>query len=190
MHVLKDNFKMKMWLRRFLRKWVKLNFNSSYVLLLNYIFNGIILKRKEILIQWRKFGFKRSCIFKVMNFWSYALFQILIWFFNEFLSVFCHYKIAKSGVLSAGPRGWRGAQGRAGLADVVRRTRADATWHARPRDRAVRAHVRRKWRTGRGHMTGGHTCPRGSTRTPMRGATLQEGWRVKGPPVSGPWWEY
>ena len=31
-------------------------------------FNGIILKRKEIEIQWRKFGLKRTCIFKVMNF--------------------------------------------------------------------------------------------------------------------------
>ena len=43
-------------------------FNSSYVLLLNYIFNGIILKRKEFVIKWRKFEIKRSCIFKVMNF--------------------------------------------------------------------------------------------------------------------------
>ena len=33
----------------------------------NYIFNGIILKRKEIEIQWRKFGLKRSCISQVMN---------------------------------------------------------------------------------------------------------------------------
>ena len=32
-----------------------------------YIFNDIILKRKEILIQWRKFEIKRSCIFKVIN---------------------------------------------------------------------------------------------------------------------------
>ena len=31
----------------------------------NYIFNGIILKRKEIEIQWRKFGLERSCIFKL-----------------------------------------------------------------------------------------------------------------------------
>ena len=35
---------------------------------LNYIFNDIILKRKEIEIQWRKFGLKRSCISQVMNF--------------------------------------------------------------------------------------------------------------------------
>ena len=30
-------------------------------------FYDIILKRKEFVIQWRKFGLKRSCIFKVMN---------------------------------------------------------------------------------------------------------------------------
>ena len=29
--------------------------------------------------------------------------------------------------------------------------------------------------------------PRGSTRTPVRGATWQKGWHVKGPQVSGPW---
>ena len=38
-------------------------FNSSYVLPFNYNFYGVILKRKEIEIQWRKFGLKRSCIF-------------------------------------------------------------------------------------------------------------------------------
>ena len=31
--------------------------------------------------------------------------------------------------------------------------------------------------------------PRGSTRMPVRGATWQGGWRVKGPRVSGPWLE-
>ena len=29
--------------------------------------DGMMLKRKKIVIQWRKFGLKRSCIFKVMN---------------------------------------------------------------------------------------------------------------------------
>ena len=32
--------------------------------------------------------------------------------------------------------------------------------------------------------------PRGSTRTPVRGATWRGGWRVKGPWVSGPWLEF
>ena len=31
-------------------------------------FYGIILKRKEFMIQWRKFGLKRSFIQRVMNF--------------------------------------------------------------------------------------------------------------------------
>ena len=60
----------------------RLSFNSSYVLLFNYIFKGIILKRKEIEIQWRKFGLKRSCISKV-----YALF----WIFN--LIFFINFKV-------------------------------------------------------------------------------------------------
>ena len=67
---------------------------------------------------------------------------------------------------------------------------------------AARAHVRRKWRTGRGHVAGGHAGPReaqvahrarthgrrprGSTRMPMRGATWHEGWRVKGHRLVGP----
>ena len=43
------------------------------------------------------------------------------------------------------------------VAEVARRTRTDATRHARPRGRAVQACVRRRWRTGRGHVAGGHT---------------------------------
>ena len=35
---------------------------------LNYIFYGIILKRKEIVMQWRKFEIKRSYILRIMNF--------------------------------------------------------------------------------------------------------------------------
>ena len=34
---------------------------------LNYIFYDIVLKRKEIVIQWRKFEIKRSCILRIMN---------------------------------------------------------------------------------------------------------------------------
>ena len=43
---------------------------------------------------------------------------------------------------------------------MARGTRTDATRHARPRGKAARAHVRRKWRTGRGHVAGGHAGPR------------------------------
>ena len=31
-------------------------------------FDGTMLKRKKFLIQWRKFGLKRSCIFEIINF--------------------------------------------------------------------------------------------------------------------------
>ena len=46
--------------------------------LLIIFFYGIILKRKEFVIQWRKFGLKRSSTFKVMNLSVYALFVIFI----------------------------------------------------------------------------------------------------------------
>ena len=59
----------------------KLNFNSSYVHLLNYIFDDMMLKRKKFLIQWRNFGLKRSCIFKVKNFSS-------LWPFFDFNLIF------------------------------------------------------------------------------------------------------
>ena len=40
----------------------------SILLIFNYILDGMMLKRKKIVIQWIKFGLKRSCICKVMNF--------------------------------------------------------------------------------------------------------------------------
>ena len=71
-------------------------------------------------------------------------------------------------------------------ADVACGTHADATRHARSRGRATRAHVRRMWRTGCGHVAGGHACPRVSMRTPVWGATWQGGRHMEGPRVSGP----
>ena len=64
---------------------------------------------------------------------------------------------------------------------MARRTCADATRHARPRDKAARAHMRRKWCTGRGHVAGGHAGPRGSTRMPVWGTAWQEGSAGEGP---------
>ena len=43
------------------------------------------------------------------------------------------------------------------VADVARGTRVDAIRYSRPRGRAVRARVRRKWRTGHGHVAEFHT---------------------------------
>ena len=42
--------------------------SSSYILFLIYILDDIILKIKKFVIQWRKFEFKKSYIFKDMNF--------------------------------------------------------------------------------------------------------------------------
>ena len=51
----------------------------------------------------------------------------------------------------------------------------EATWQGRV------AHARRRWRTGRGHVAGGHACPRESTPTPVWGATWQGGSAFGGP---------
>ena len=37
-------------------------FSPSHFLVFNYILEGTILKRNKFVIQWRKFGLKRSCI--------------------------------------------------------------------------------------------------------------------------------
>ena len=47
--------------------------------------------------------------------------------------------------------------------DVARGTRADVTWHARPRGRAARAQAARRWRTSGADTSQG---PRESTRMP------------------------
>ena len=39
-------------------------FKPFHFLVLIYILDGMILKMKKFVIQWRKFEFKRSCIFK------------------------------------------------------------------------------------------------------------------------------
>ena len=75
-----------------------------------------------------------------------------------------------------------------------RGTRDQLTWHAglargcdttlRPRRRAARGPREAQVARTRGRR------PRGSTRTPVWGATWQGGWCVKGPQVNGPWWGY
>ena len=41
------------------------------IFFLDLYLGGIILKMKKFLIQWIKFEFKRSSIFKVIDFWSF-----------------------------------------------------------------------------------------------------------------------
>ena len=67
------------------------------------------------------------------------------------------------------------------------------TWHAGPprgcdvalRPRGSAARGQREAQVAHKARTHGRR-PRRSTRMPVRGATWQEGWRVKGPRVSGP----
>ena len=72
---------------------------------------------------------------------------------------------------------------------MARGTRADATRHARPHGRTVCGPPKAQVAGGRrprercmAHVAGGY-------RTPVRGATWQVGWQVKGSRVSGPWLE-
>ena len=46
-------------------------FSIDPIFLFEFIFIGIILKMKKFVIKWRKFNFKRSYIFKVIDFWSF-----------------------------------------------------------------------------------------------------------------------
>ena len=62
---------------------------------------------------------------------------------------------------------------------MARGTRADATRHARPRGRAAQAHVRRRWRTWRGHVAGGHVGQRGRPCGAPRGRGVGI-WRAHG----------
>ena len=57
-----------MILNTLLKRLLKFILNLSYILLLIYILNDIILKMKKFVIQWRKFEFKRSSIFKDIDF--------------------------------------------------------------------------------------------------------------------------
>ena len=56
-----------MILNTLLKRLLKFMLNSSYILLLIYVLDGIILKMKKFVIQWTKFEFKRSYIFKDMD---------------------------------------------------------------------------------------------------------------------------
>ena len=64
---------------------------------------------------------------------------------------------------------------RAHKTDMACGTRADATRHAGPRGRAARAHVRHRWRTGRGHVAWA-TRVHANTRVAPRGRGLVGEW--------------
>ena len=57
-----------MILKTLLKILLKFILDSSYILLLIYILDSIILNKKKFVIQWRKFEFKGSYIFKDMDF--------------------------------------------------------------------------------------------------------------------------
>ena len=49
------------------KRLLKFILNSSYIFLLIYILNCIILKMKKVVSKWRKFELKRSYIFEVID---------------------------------------------------------------------------------------------------------------------------
>ena len=57
--------------------------------------SGILLKRKEFVIQWRKYGLKRSSAFRVMNFLSLCPFFDFYLIFISFLLL----KSRKKGII-------------------------------------------------------------------------------------------
>ena len=108
-------------------------FNPSHFLVFNYILDDMILKRKKIVIQWRKFGLK-SCIFKVMNFWSLCPFSDFYLIFLNFIK--CILSLKKLQKVGFYPQD-RGA-------DVAcRGAQGWLTWHAGPAQmrRGTQGHV-------------------------------------------------
>ena len=138
----------------------------------------MMLKRKKFVIQWRKFGLKSSCIFKVMNFWSLCLFLIFILFLNCFFllksrkrgGIFVHRPpYADVARVPHVARSWRG----------VRDHRTDAT---RLWGHVAGPPVAHAWRTGHRHVAGGLACSWVHADTRV-GATWQERvgiWRAHG----------
>ena len=54
--------------------------NSSYMIILIYILDDIIIKIKKFVIQWRKFESKRSYIFKDIDF-------CIFWIFSDYILI-------------------------------------------------------------------------------------------------------
>ena len=125
-----------------------------------------MFKRKEIVIQWRKFGLKRSSTFRVMDFWSLCPFSD---FYLIFINIF-FTKITKKGLSNQVMTWWACPGGELTWCTGPPHG-CDAT--LRPCGRAAGSHVRRRRRTGRWHVAGGNSCPHGSTWAPVWGATWQ-----------------
>ena len=67
--------------------------NSSYILILIYILDGMILKMNKFVIQLRKFEFKRNYIVKDMDF-------SISWIFPKFILILIPLKMVKRGFIS------------------------------------------------------------------------------------------
>ena len=125
----------------------------------------MILKRKKIAIQWRNFEFKRSYIFKVIDFW-------IFWIFLDFIEFISFKKNTKKGFfyLHRTPElSWHAGLKRMRLA-------RKATWQS---------HARSLGGSSERERVAGATQVHADVRVVPRGEW--QGWQVKGPRVSGPW---
>ena len=143
-------------------------FNPSHFLVFNYILDGMMLKRMKIVIQCRKFGLKRSYIFKVMNLWSLCPFSDFYLIFLNFIKcILSLKKLQKVGfylhdcgadVSHRGVQGW-------------------LTWHAGA------AWIRRGTQ---GHVAGPRE-PTWGTGGAHGADTWQEASRIHADPCGRPW---
>ena len=106
--------------------------NSSYLLLLIYMLDGMILKMNIFLSQWRKFESTRSYIFEDINFWNFWIFLDFFGIYFDFLGDISLFKNRKKGVFFfAGTASKRGEAWDLRGCDMARK----AMWqsHASPR---------------------------------------------------------
>ena len=132
----------------------------------------MILKRNKFVSQWRNFDIKRSYNFKDMDLWHFLIFLDFSKIYFDFYWFYFFIQIAKRGLISVGPAELMFR------VDVARGTRADVTWHARPRGRAARAHAAPMWRRGGADAWQGHMSPRGRPGRAMRHEEGASRWRA------------
>ena len=153
------------WLKNLnLNECLGVIFNSYYIILWNYILNGMILKRKRL---------KGVIILKI---WISKYFRFF-WIFPEFILMFNRFLNLQKRCLFPQDRG----ADMASTADVAHGTRADATLHARPCGRDERGpRGEPRWLELTRTRDRGHTSPRGPPRGHHVASEEASIWRAHG----------
>ena len=140
--------------------------NSSYILLLIYILDGMILKRNKFVMQWRKFEFKGVIFLKK---WIFEFLGLFLDFSRILYVLFPYLNCKKRRLISARP--------------------AEMTWHAGPARMRhdTHGHVAEPREPTR-HLGGvEETRTRGRGHASPRGRPGGSMWQCKGLQVKGPW---